>query len=140
MVESLFEKTVDVILEGVTAFEPAIAKKQELSDAEGVVDSIKADLRHEIDSLGSQLALEIRRKLSKLTARQNSDGSISIAYGRGNNTLTLKPNVEAQSFEVGSTAFDRRFRRYHGHKLEAELGIIADAVVAFFKQSYRSIK
>ncbi len=140
MNDSLFSKSVDVILEENDSFSGIKDKAAELAAAEDRVNDLKQELQHETDRLNSDLALRIRRKEPQLTAKQTNGGALVIGYSRGKAVLTLKPITKEERFEVGSSAFDRRFKRYHGQVLDQGIDIISGAVVEFFKQNFRSLK
>ena len=140
MTRKLFSKTVDVILEDTEFFVPATEALQKLSDAQEVVKEAEQDLQEQIEAIHNRLALEIRRENPALNVIMGRDGSCTVKYRQFGNSLRFNADPETQQFSCGNTAFERRFRRYHGHTLELGVSALGEAIAKFFKQNYRSIR
>jgi len=140
MNRSLFSQSVDVILEDATFFKPATEALQQLQNAKDIVTSAESGLREHVDALNNRLALEIRRHNPALGVTLGRDGNCVVRYKGFGNCIKLTADPQEQRFKCGKTAFERRFRRYHGHTLDLDVGMLGEAVAKFFKQNYRSLK
>jgi hypothetical protein len=140
MARLLFSKAIDVILEDTEFFVPASEALRKLADAQKVVKEAEQDLQEQIETLHNRLALEIRRENPALNVIMGRDGACTVRYRQFGNALRFNADPETQNFSCGATAFERRFRRYHGHTLDLGVSALGEAVAKFFKQNYRSIR
>jgi len=136
----LFEKQLDVLLEDSTLFAAPVAKARELADVESQAETLKSELRQELDTLLNRLSLEIRKRSQALTTTQGRDGLLRVTYRNFRNGLSIRPDLESHRYIVGSTPFEREFLKANSYKLNLGPEVVAEAVVEHFKTKYKSIK
>lgn len=134
------ENSLNTILESSSLFEPASEALGELHNADEALNKAKKKLDEEVDTINSQLALEIRRANPALNVSLTREGKCVVKYRHYNNYLTIKADPQNRRFVTGESVFDRKFRRYHGHLLESAPDTLGQAVAMFFKQNYKSIR
>jgi len=145
MNRSLFEQTVDVLLEDIPSdgsppFSPAISALRRVNDAKEALGEAERGLQQQVEALNNRLALEIRRNNPALDVTMGRGGGCRIRYRNFGNCLNLCADPAQECFSCGSSPFERRFCRYHGHALSCGAEVLGKAVSDFFRQSYRSIR
>ena len=145
MNRSLFDKTLEVLLEGVSPdggspFTPAADALSGVQTAKDALGEAERTLQQQVETLNSRLALEIRRNNPSLNVTMGRGGGCCVRYKNFGNCLHLNADPEQQCFGCDDSPFERRFRRYHGHTLNLGEEVLGRAVSDFFRQSYKSIK
>lgn len=132
------EPQIDLLLEDEDIFGPALeadANHRQALRQQKDANDILAD---ELDALNALLARQIRRKEPRLTV--SLDNGLIVSYKHHPNRIRFQPNVSNREFTVNDSPFERRFRRYYGHTLGSDIGVIAQSVADFFRSNYRSLK
>ena len=113
---------------------------KELVEAKQNVVDLERRYCQAYEQLAHQLAHQVRQSQPKLDVNSR-DGNCSVGFC--SKSLVMKPDLDGGIWAVNSPdkAFARRFHRRHGATtgLDGKLGSLAQAVVQYFTNHYRTL-
>lgn len=134
--KKLLQENLDSIPQGLVA--TVLSTAATLKEAESVARNARQELNDAIETLNSQLALEIRKRMPKL--------QVNLASGKCNvrfksKAVTVWPDVMSKKWQIDPNDMGRSFVRGFSHALpmQDDLSSIAEAIVEYFTGHYKSL-
>ena len=111
----------------------------ELREAEARVLNLQANVQHALESLNAQLAVEVRKRMPKLSVNLMQH-KVEVRYrSKG---LVCWPNVDRDVWEVELNDTGRYFMRAHSAdlKLSDDPTEFAELITEFFSNNYKTLQ
>lgn len=111
----------------------------ELREAEARVLNLQSTLQHALESLNAQLAVEVRKRMPKLSVSL-AQHKTEIRYR--SKALICWPNVDRDVWEVEPNETGRYFMRAHSAdlKLSDDTSEFAELITEFFSNNYKTLQ
>lgn len=111
----------------------------ELREAEAKVLNLQSTLQHALESLNAQLAVEIRKRVPKLSVNLTQH-KIEVRYR--SKTLICWPNIDRDVWEVELNETGRYFMRSHSADMRVsdDPTELAEFITEFFGNNYKTLQ
>lgn len=111
----------------------------DLREAEARVLNLQSNLQHALESLNAQLAVEIRKRMPKLSVNLTQN-KVEVRYR--SKALVCCPNVDRDVWDVELNETGRYFMRAHSEdmKLSDDPTEFAEFITEFFSSNYKTLQ
>ena len=111
----------------------------ELREAEAKVLNLQSNLQHALEALNAQLAVEIRKRVPKLSVNLTQH-KIEVRYR--SKTLICWPNIDRDVWEVELNETGRYFMRSHSADMRVsdDPTELAEFITEFFGSNYKTLQ
>ena len=132
----ILKEELDQIATGSTA--KALNAAHKVKESESLLRNAKDELHASLEALNTQLAFEIRKRMPKLQVNLGN-GKCQVYYK--SKTVVVSPNALSNKWEIEPNDMGRSFVKGFAHALpmQDDLGPIAEAVVEYFNNHYKSL-
>lgn len=134
--KKLLQENLDAMATGLVG--SVLAAASEVKEAESVARNARQALNDAVETLNSQLALEIRKRMSKLQVNLGG-GKCNVRFK--SKAVTVWPDVMSKKWQIDPNDMGRSFVRGFSHALpmQDDLSSIAEAIVEYFTGHYKSL-